>query len=283
MSTYIIAEIGINHNGDLNIAKKLIDVASIAGCDAVKLQKRTVEKVYSPEELDKPRGSPFGTTNRDQKNGLEFDKEGFDEVDRYCKGKGIAWFVSCWDPESQNFMEQYNLPYNKVASAMLTIGSLVEKIAAEKKHTFISTGMSELSEIDKVVDIFRSAECSFELMHCNSSYPTDNADANLQMIQALRERYKCEVGYSGHERGLQISLAAAALGASSIERHITLDRTMYGSDQAASIEPEGLMKLVRDIRIIEEAMGDGVKRITAKEQNSRNKLAHPHWRNSDEA
>ena len=277
MTTKIIAEIGINHNGDLNLAKKLIDVAAIAGCDAVKLQKRTIAKVYSPEELDKVRESPFGNTNRHQKEGLEFGEEEFDTIDRYCGEKGISWFVSCWDPESQEFMKKYDLPYNKVASAMLTLKPLAEQIASEKKHTFISTGMSQLEEIDRIVGIFEEANCPFELMHCNSSYPMENEDANLQMIPALRERYKCNVGYSGHERGLQISIAAAALGASSIERHITLDRTMYGSDQAASIEPNGLMSLVRDIRIIEEAMGNGKKIITEKEKGARSKLANPYW------
>ena len=274
---FVTAEIGINHNGDLEIAKKLIDVAVEAGCDAVKFQKRTIEDVYSPQELDVPRESPFGTTNREQKHGLEFGKEEYDQIDEYCKKKGIDWFASAWDLKSLDFLRRYNLRYNKVASAMLTVTPMIEAIAKEKKYTFISTGMSTLEEIDAAVAIFRRYACPFELMHSNSSYPMENEDANLKMIQVLRERYNCKVGYSGHERGLQISLAAVALGATSIERHITLDRTMYGSDQAASLEPRGLQLLVRDIRVIESAMGDGIKRMTDVEIASREKLANPYW------
>jgi len=272
MSVFITAEIGINHNGKLQIAKKLIDVAVLAGCDAVKFQKRTIEKVYSKDVLDSPRESPWGTTVREQKEGLEFGQEEYDQIDEYCREKGIDWFASAWDIDSQYFLRQYNLRYNKIASAMLTHEDLLNLVAEEGKYTFISTGMSTIEEIDRAVDIFRRKECPFELMHCNSSYPMPDEDANLKMIETLRERYNCKVGYSGHEVGLQISLAAVAMGATSIERHITLDRAMYGSDQAASLEPQGLMKLVRDIRIIERGMGDGVKRITAKEDQIRMKL-----------
>ncbi len=277
--TYIIAEIGINHNGDLKIAKDLINSAKHAGCNAVKFQKRTIEDVYSPDELDVPRESPFGTTNREQKNGLEFGKEEYDEIDRYCKIKDIDWYASAWDIKSQKFLRQYALKYNKVASAMLTVEPLLNEIASEGKHTFISTGMSTLEEIDRAVEIFKKHNCPFELMHCNSSYPMDNKDANLSMIKVLKDRYGCAVGYSGHERGLSISLAAVAMGATSIERHITLNRAMYGSDQSASIEIIGLNRLVRDIRDIEDAFGDGVKRMTDVEKKCRVKLANPYWLN----
>jgi N-acetylneuraminate synthase len=272
MSVFITAEIGINHNGKLQIAKKLIDGAVFAGCDAVKFQKRTIEKVYLKDVLDSPRESPWGTTVREQKEGLEFGQEEYDQIDAYCKEKGIDWFASAWDIDSQYFLRHYNLKYNKIASAMLTHEDLLNLVADEGKYTFISTGMSTIEEIDRAVDIFRMKECPFELMHCNSSYPMPDGDANLKTIETMRKRYNCKVGYSGHEVGLQLSLAAVAIGATSIERHITLDRTMYGSDQAASLEPQGLMKLVRDIRIIERGMGDGVKRITAKEEQIRMKL-----------
>ena len=275
--TFTIAEIGINHNGDIDIAKKLIDEAKKAGFDSVKFQKRTIEDVYTPEELDVHRESPFGTTNREQKNGLEFGKTEYDEIDSYCRKLGIDWFASAWDIDSQKFLRQFNLKYNKVASAMLTVEPLLEEIASEGKHTFISTGMSTLDEIDRAVEIFKQHNCPFELMHCNSSYPMNNEDANLSMISKLKEKYGCDVGYSGHERGLIVSLAAVALGATSIERHITLDRTMYGSDQSASIEPKGLNMLIRDIRAIEVSIGDGEKTMTEVEINCRKKLANPYW------
>lgn len=275
---FIIAEIGINHNGDLEVAKKLIDVATLAGCNAVKFQKRTIEDVYTNEELDKPRESPWGKTNREQKYGLEFGGKEYDEIDRYCKEKGIDWFASAWDLKSQLFLRKYNLKYNKVASAMLTVKPLIEAITEEKKYTFISTGMSTLEEIDQTVELFSKANCPFELMHCNSCYPMPDEDANLKMIETLRERYKCNVGYSGHEVGLQITLAAVAMGATSIERHITLDRTMYGSDQAASVEPGGLLKLVRDIKIIKKASGTGQKIVTEKENSIKEKLRPINWK-----
>jgi len=275
--TFVIAEIGINHNGDVKIAKKLIDEAEKAGFDAVKFQKRTVNDVYTPSDLDRPRKSPFGTTNREQKNGLEFGEKEYDEIDRYCRFKKIDWFASAWDLNSQEFLRKYDLKYNKVASAMLTVTSLLHKIALEGKYTFISTGMSTIREIDRAVSIFREHNCPFELMHCNSSYPMKDDEANLRMINVLKERYQCNVGYSGHERGLSISIAAVAIGATSIERHITLDRTMYGSDQAASLGLPGIKKLARDIRVVEASLGDGKKRIYESEIDSRKKLANPYW------
>ena len=263
--TYVIAEIGINHNGDLNIAKELIKSAKESGCNAVKFQKRTIEDVYTPDELDVPRESPFGTTNREQKNGLEFSKEDYVEINRYCKELDIDWFASAWDIDSQKFLRQFNCKYNKVASAMLTIEPLLHEIAKEQKHTFISTGMSTLEEVDKAVEIFRKHDCPFELMHCCSSYPMKNEDANLSMINTLKMRYGCDVGYSGHETGLSISVAAVAMGATSIERHITLDRAMYGSDQAASLEIGGLQRLVAYVRDIETALGSPVKKVMRTE------------------
>lgn len=265
MSIFVIAEIGINHNGDVEIAKQLIDVAQSAGADAVKFQKRTIDLVYSKEFLNSPRESPWGLTQRDQKEGLEFGKAEYDQIDAYCKEKDIAWFASAWDLGSQKFLKQYDLPFNKVASAMLTYRELLETVAQEKKHTFISTGMSAEKEIDAAIRIFRNAGCPFELMHCVSTYPMNDEDANLNCIKTLRERFNCKVGYSGHEVGLAISYAAAALGITSLERHITLSRAMYGSDQAASVEPNGFRQLVGAVRKIEIAMGNGKIEIFEKE------------------
>ncbi len=278
MSVFIIAELGINHNGDIQIAKKLIDVASFAGCDAVKFQKRTIDKVYTKEVLDSYRESPWGKTQREQKEGLEFNEQEYNEIDKYCRDKGIEWFASAWDVDSQLFLRKYNLKHNKIASAMLTNMDLLDCVAGEKKYTYISTGMSTVEEIERCVAVFKKKDCPFELMHCNSVYPMKDADANLKVIEALGEKFKCKVGYSGHEVGLQISLAAVSIGATSIERHITLDRTMYGSDQAASLEPGGLIKLVRDIRIIEKSMGDGIKRVTKAEESVKEKLRPLNWR-----
>ena len=265
MSVFVIAEIGINHNGSLELAKRLIDEAAESGCDAVKFQKRTVDEVYSKQELDKPRESPWGTTNREQKYGLELTKADYDEIDRHCKEKGIEWFASAWDVESQLFLQQFDCKYNKVASAMLTHRELLEVIASEKKHTFISTGMSTLEQIDKVVEIFRKHGCSFELMHCNSTYPMQVQDANLKVMHTLQERYGCNIGYSGHESGIIISCAAVAMGASSLERHITLDRAMYGSDQSASLEVTGLRRMMDYVRDIVTAMGSPEKRVMETE------------------
>ena len=265
MSIFIIAEIGINHNGDLTIAKQLIDVAVTAGCDAVKFQKRTIDIVYTKEDLDKPRESPWGTTQRAQKEGLEFGLKEYKEIDAYCKQKGIEWFASAWDIESQKFMRQFNLKYNKIASAMIVYEDLLKEVASEKKYTYISTGMTTVEHIDKAVEIFKQYNCPFELMHCVSTYPMDDEDASLNCIKTLRDRYKCNVGYSGHEVGLAISYAAAALGITSLERHITLDRAMYGSDQAASVEPAGFIQLVGAVRKIEKAMGNGKLEFNTKE------------------
>jgi len=261
MSIFFIAEIGINHNGDMKICKQLIDLAVEANCNAVKFQKRDINSVYSKEFLDSYRESPWGKTQRDQKIGLEFNKEEYEEIDDYCKKKKIDWFASAWDLKSQIFLRQFNLKYNKIASAMLVNFELLELVSEEKKHTFISTGLSSLEDIEKAVKIFQKKNCPFELMHCVSTYPMKDSDANLKTITTLREKFKCNVGYSGHETGLAISYAAAALGSSSIERHITLDRAMYGSDQAASLAPPGLKKLVAEVRKIQIALGDGVKRI----------------------
>lgn len=265
MSILIIAEIGINHNGDINIARDLIKVAKDAGCDAVKFQKRTIDLVYSNEVLDFPRQSPWGTTTREQKEGLEFGYDEYKEIDRYCKELGIEWFASAWDLESQKFLRQFNCKYNKVASAMIIYEELLKEVVLEGKYTFISTGMSTPEQIDRAVEIFREAGCPFELMHCVSTYPMEDEDANLYCIKTLQDRYKCNTGYSGHETGLAISYAAAALGITSLERHITLDRAMYGSDQAASLEPGGLRMLVGAVRKIEKAMGNGVISVLDKE------------------
>ena len=274
----IIAEIGINHNGDMSICKELIDVASDAGCNAVKFQKRDIDKVYTQEMLDSPRESPWGTTQRDQKQGLEFTKEDFQEIDSYCKSKGIDWFASAWDTNSQEFLRQFDCKYNKVASAMVVDESLLRSIASEKKHTFISTGMTTYEEVEKAIAIFKEADCSFELMHTVSTYPMKDEDANLNMIKTLKEKFGCNVGYSGHEVGLAVSYGAAALGISSLERHITLDRAMYGSDQSASVEPRGLRELVSAVRKIEQAMGDGEKRILEAEVPIARKLReHLNW------
>lgn len=273
MGIFIIAEIGINHNGDLDITKKLIDGAVKSGADAVKFQKRTIDKVYTKEFLDSPRESPWGKTQRAQKEGLEFGRKEYETIDAYCKDKGIAWFASAWDQTAQDFLHGFDLKYDKVASAMLTNMPLLEKIAGKGRHTFISTGMHTMDEIRKAVDVFRKAKCSYELMHCNSTYPMADEDANLRVMETLRKEFGCPVGWSGHEVGLTVSVAAAALGASSIERHITLDRAMYGSDQAASVEIGGFERLVRMIRTVEKALGSPDKVITEKEQVIRKKLA----------
>ena len=265
MAIFITAEIGINHNGNMDICKQLIDVAIDAGCDAVKFQKRDIDEVYTQEFLNSSRESPWGNTQRAQKEGLEFDEIQYKEIDSYCKYKQIEWFASAWDIKSQKFLHKFNCNYNKVASAMLVHGELLELIADEKKHTFISTGMSTHQDIKKAIEIFKNKGCPFELMHTVSTYPMKDEDANLNLIKTLKEKYNCNVGYSGHETGLAISYAAAALGASSLERHITLDRSMYGSDQSASLEPSGLRQLVGGVRKINLAMGDGEKRILEQE------------------
>ena len=272
MSIFIIAEIGINHNGDMLICKKLIDSAVDAGCDAVKFQKRDLDEVYTQEFLNSPRESQWGTTQREQKTGLEFNKDNYKDIDSYCKEKGIEWFASACDLNSQNFLKQFDCNYNKIASAMIVCEDLLRMVAKEGRHTFISTGMTDYDDIQKAVDIFRSEGCSFELMHTVSTYPMKVESANLSMINTLRDKYKCDVGYSGHEVGLAISNAASALGITSLERHVTLDRSMYGSDQSASVEPPGMRQLVGAVRKIERAMGDGIKKFTKEEKIVANNL-----------
>ena len=221
---------------------------------------------------DAPRESPWGHTQRAQKEGLEFDREEYAEIDRYCKEKGIIWYASAWDTDSQKFLRQFDLKYNKVASAMLTNDELLEEIAKEQRYTFIATGMSTFAEIDHALEVFRKHQCPYELMHCNSTYPMPLEDANLNLINVLREKYQCNVGYSGHEEGTLVSTCAAALGATSVERHITLDRNMYGSDQKASVEPYELIKLVKNIRGVEKMMGSGEKILSSAEEEVKRKL-----------
>ena len=275
---FFIAEIGINHNGDMSICKELIDVAVTAGCDAVKLQKRDIDQVYTQEMLKSPRESPWGSTQREQKAGLEFNVEEYKEIDRYCKENKIEWFASAWDTNSQEFLQQFDCKYNKIASAMIVHKDLLKLVAKKKKHTFISTGMTNYEDIQAAIDIFEQENCSFELMHAISTYPMKDEDANLNMIHTLRDKFQCDVGYSGHEVGLAVSYAAAALNITSLERHITLDRAMYGSDQSASVEPAGLRQLVGAVRKIEQAMGDGKKRILDSEIPIAKKLReHLDW------
>jgi N-acetylneuraminate synthase len=271
---FFIAEVGINHNGDLEIAKRLIDVAVSAGCDAVKFQKRTIDIVYTADVLAQPRQSPWGTTQRAQKEGLEFGASEYDEIDDYCTEKGIAWFASAWDIPSQSFLSTYSLRYNKVASAMLTHLTFVKAVADERKLTFVSTGMCTLEQVDEAVELFRNAGCPFVLLHTVSTYPTPAADLNLQTIVTLRQRYDVPVGYSGHEALIEPSLVAASLGATVIERHITLDRTMYGSDQAASLEPHELTLLVSRLKDLSAWMGDGKKRLMPGEASVAEKLRY---------
>jgi N-acetylneuraminate synthase len=275
-NVFILGEIGINHNGSVEIAKKLIDVAKAAGCDAVKFQKRTLDLVYTKEVLDTPRESPWGKTTREQKAGLEFGKKEYDEIDRYCKQVGIQWSASAWDVESQKFLRQYDLPFNKIASPMLTHLPLLEACAEEGRHTYISTGMSDFAQIDKAVEIFKKHKCKFTLMHCVSVYPAEDGVLNLMMIPKLREKYGCDVGYSGHEVGVLPPVIACMLGATCVERHITLDRSMYGSDQSASLEPRGLEIMVRDIRALHTLLGDGVKSVSSVEQANAKKLRY-YW------
>ncbi len=261
---YVIAEIGINHNGDIDIAKKLINVASGAGCDAVKFQKRTVDVVYSREELAKPRESPFGETNGDLKRGLEFELEEFQEIDRYCREVKIDWFASCWDEASVDFIAQFKVPCFKIASASLTDDNLLRHTRKVGKPVLLSTGMSTLKEVVHAVEVLGKQELI--LLHACSTYPAYYEELNLHVIGVLRDRYGVPVGYSGHETGLASSVAASVLGSCVVERHITLDRSMWGSDHAASLEPNGITRLIRDIRLIEKSMGDGIKRVLEREQ-----------------
>jgi N-acetylneuraminate synthase len=268
--TFVVAEIGINHNGDINLAKKLVDAAAEAGCDAVKFQKRTVDVVYTPDELARPRESPFGTTNGDLKRSLEFGYEQFAEIDQHCKERGIPWFASCWDEASVDFVATFNPPCLKIASASLTDDNLLRHYRTKNKPIILSTGMSTLEQVDHAVEILGKHD--LVLLHCTSTYPAKLEELNLKAIQALKARYGIPIGYSGHEVGLYTSLAAAVLGACFIERHITLDRAMWGSDQAASVEPQGFVRLIKDLRAVEMAMGDGIKRVYDSERPIMQKL-----------
>ena len=259
--TYIIGEVGINHNGSMKIAKQLIDMAKECGCDAVKFQKRTIDIVYSDEELSKLRESPWGNTQRAQKEGLEFSEKNYEEIDNYCQNKNIEWFASAWDVKSLEFLDKFKLKHNKIASAMITNIPFLEEAAKRNIYTFISTGMSNYSDIDKAVNIFKDQNCEFELMHSISKYPCEEKDLNLNIIKKMKEKYNCKVGYSGHEPSVSPSLVAVCLGATSLERHITLDRTMYGSDQAASLEKAGLKNLIETVRKVPIVIGTKDKQL----------------------
>jgi N-acetylneuraminate synthase len=261
---FVIAEIGINHNGDIDAAKRLIDLAKFSGCNAVKFQKRTIDVVYKPEELAAPRESPFGATNGELKYGLEFEIEEYREIDRYCREKNILWFASCWDEASVDFIDQFQVPCYKVASASLTDDALLRHTRSKGKPIILSTGMSTLEQVDHALEVLGKKELI--LLHTTSTYPATYDELNLAVIPALKKRYELPVGYSGHETGLPSSVAAVALGASVVERHITLDRAMWGSDQAASLGPSGIIKLVSEIRLVETSMGDGVKCVIEREK-----------------
>lgn len=271
---FVIGEIGINHNGSIELAKKLIDMAKDCGTDAVKFQKRTIDIVYSQDSLSTPRESPWGNTTRDQKEGLEFNKSQYDEIDAYCKKVGIHWFASAWDLESQTFLKQYDLPFNKIASPMLPHIELLEMVADEGKHTFISTGMSKFEQVDKAVEIFKNKKCPFTIMHSVSIYPCPDKYCNIKMIEVIKEKYNCPVGYSGHDVGVLPSVLSVVLGAKAVEHHITLDRAMYGSDQASSLEKRGFELMIRDSRLVKKIIGDGKKIILSEEDKNRQKLRY---------
>ena len=271
---FFIAEIGINHNGDLEIAKQLINQAKAAGCNAVKFQKRTIDIVYTLEMLAQSRESPWGNTQREQKEGLEFGQAEYDAIDEYCKQVGIKWFASAWDIPSLHFLRKYNCPYNKIASAMVTHIPFVTELASEGKPTFLSTGMCNFEDIDKAVEILRKKDCPIILMHTVSTYPAAEKDLNLSVMHTLRERYGLPVGYSGHEPSVSPSIMAAVMGAVAIERHITLDRAMYGSDQAASLELPGLVSLLGSLRKIATCVGSNVKQVSPAEDGIAKKLRY---------
>jgi N-acetylneuraminate synthase len=260
---YIIGEIGINHNGSLDIARDLISVAKNAGCNAIKFQKRTVDVVYTKDELAKPRENPFGATNGDLKRGLEFGAKQYKEINEFCNEIGMAWFASCWDEASVDFINQFPVPCYKIASASLTDDNLLKHTRAKGKPIMLSTGMSTLAEVDHAVEILGKKDLI--LVHTCSTYPSTYPELNLRVIPELRKRYGVPIGYSGHESGIPTSVAAAVLGACVVERHITLDRAMWGSDQAASLGPSGISRLAHDIRLVESSMGDGVKRVLETE------------------
>lgn len=270
----VIAEVGINHNGNLDIAKQLIQVAHEAGCVAVKFQKRTIDIVYSAETLESPRESPWGTTQRDQKNGLEFAKDDYREIDSFCKSLGIQWSASAWDIPSLHFIEDFSPSFHKVASAMITNVDFLQAVANLGRPTLVSTGMASIEDIDRVVGLFQASDASIILMHTVSTYPTPDEHLNLLTIPTLRERYNIPVGYSGHEASVSPSVVAAALGAVVIERHVTLDRTMYGSDQAASLEPNGLRQLVASVSKVPSYLGSGVKNWAPGEREVAAKLRY---------
>lgn len=267
---FIIAEIGINHNGSVDLAKKMIDEAVMAGCDAVKFQKRTVTKVYTPEELDVYRPNYYGSTNRDLKLGLELSYEDYCEIDKYCKSKKIMWFASCWDIDSVDFIEQFDVPCHKIASALLTNDEFLKKVKSTGKPILMSTGMSTMEEIRHAVDIL--GEDNLIIFQCTSTYPNEHKEINLRVIEQFRKEFNCPIGYSGHEKGLLPSVLSVELGAASVERHITVDRTLWGSDQAASLEPEGLRRMVRDIREVKTILGDGIKVVYDSELPIKKKL-----------
>lgn len=260
---FVVAEIGINHNGSVALAKKMIDIAVTTGCDAVKFQKRTVDIVYSKEELAKERKSVFGNTNGDLKRGLEFGVKEYKEIDEYCKSKNILWFASCWDENSVDFMEKFNIPCYKIASASLTDDNLLKYTRSKGKPILLSTGMSTMEQIRHAVNVL--GEENLIIYHCTSTYPSNTEEMNLRVIETLKKEFKCPVGYSGHERGVTPSVLAVALGANSVERHITVDRTNWGSDQAASLETAGLYHMVRDIRQVPDLLGDGIKVVYPRE------------------
>jgi len=267
----IVAEIGINHNGELTYAKRLVDVAYMAGCDAVKFQKRTPEKAVPPEYQNVMRETPWGLVSYlEYRRWVEFGYDAYAEIDRYCKEKGILWFSSCWDEESVDFIEQFSPPCYKIASASLTDTPLLHKVKSTGRPVILSTGMSTLEEIEAAVNALGKE--NLLIAHSTSTYPCPPEELNLRMIHTLRQKFGCPVGYSGHEVGLQTTYAAVTLGACFVERHITLDRAMWGSDQAASVEPSGMIRLVRDIRVIERALGDGQKRVYDSELKAREKL-----------
>jgi len=273
-SCFLVAEIGINHNGDLNIAKKLISEAKSAGFDAVKFQKRDINVVYTQEFLESSRKSPWGETQRQQKEGLEFSLSDYWEIDNYCKNIDIEWFVSCWDINSQIDMRVFSTKWNKIASAMATNKPFLEVVASEKKQTFVSTGMTSIEEIEECVKIFKSHSCPITLLHTVSTYPSEEADLNLKCITTLKEKFNLPVGYSGHETGVSPSVMAVVLGSEVVERHITLDRAMYGSDQAASLEPIGMRNLCQTIRKVNVCLGDGIKKIIPEEKVVAKKLRY---------
>jgi N-acetylneuraminate synthase len=276
---HFVAEIGINHNGNLKTAKDLIKLAKRAGCDSVKFQKRTLDIVYSKAVLDSPRESPWGSTTREQKQGLEFSYEDYLEIDNFCKEIKMKWFASAWDIPSQEFLQSFNLPFNKVASAMATNEKFLKVVASEKKLTFLSTGMMTMDQVAFAVEIFKKSECPFVLMHTTSVYPSPEDLLNLRAMVTLREAFDVPVGYSGHESTVMPSLVAATLGAIAVERHITLDRAMYGSDQAASLSEKGLVTLVDEIRRLPAVLGDGKKKIEKGELEVAAKLRY--WEASE--